>query len=150
MDWRGLDYKSRRLVSMLYTNEAFNRYKVFPSAENKKRIFARVLTNGDDFWLPYLGDTQDHYNLDFSIPPLVGRDDLSKLTAPVYIIAADKDISFPGEKLIKRAKEIFPNFVGSYLLKDSYHVPSFRDEDRKKFEGLFEEAIRIVSTSSLS
>lgn len=126
------------------------RFKLFPTDRNRDRAFQRILTNKDALWSPYLGDAVRHWNVDFRVPPLIGDQDLRGLEAPVFVIAADRDLSFPGEKLIQRAEKLFPQFVGSHLLVDCHHSPSFRDEDRAKLAEVFEGALDRVGSSSPS
>jgi len=124
------------------------RFKMFPSDGNRDRALDSILTSRDPLWSPYLGDALRHWNADFSVPPLLQVGDLKSLTAPVYVIAADKDLSFPGEKLLARSQVLFPNLIGNHLLQDSCHTPSFRQEDRKRFAQLFEKAIVEVTQMS--
>lgn len=120
------------------------KYKMFPNDKNRDAAFSKILTSKDSLWSPYLGDAVKHWKVDFSIPPLVNASDLSGLHAPVYVIAAEHDLSFPGAKLIDQSKVIFPNLVGSHLLKGSRHSPSFLQKDREAFTRLFEEAIEMI------
>ncbi|EZH72393.1 hypothetical protein ATO12_23360 [Aquimarina atlantica] len=61
--------------------------------------------------------------MDYRRPPLLQKKDVKRLTAPVYAIFADNDIFFPGEKALKRCKEIFYNFQDSIFLKNTKHIP---------------------------
>ncbi len=124
------------------------RYKLFPTEHNRDRALKNILTSDDELWSPYLGDAIRHWNVDFSVPPLMQTEDLRSLTAPVYVIAADQDLSFPGEKLLARSRTLFPNLIGSYLLKNSCHSPSFRPDKRKKFAEIFEKAILKLHASA--
>lgn len=121
------------------------RYKVFPSEKNRDRALMGLLTSGDDLWSPYLGDAIRHWNVDFSVPPIVHSQDFEHLTAPVFVIAADRDLSFPGEKLLVRSQALFPNLVGSHLLTNSCHSPSFLPSDRQNFTRIFEGALDSIS-----
>jgi pimeloyl-ACP methyl ester carboxylesterase len=121
------------------------RYKLFPSIINRDKAFRNLLTNTDKYWSPYLGDAHKHYNIDFSVPPISKKDAFKDFKAPVFIIAADQDISFPGQKLLKRAEKLFPNYKGGHLLINSKHCPSFKNEDRKKFETILEKGLNVLS-----
>ena len=63
-------------------------------------------------------------HLDTRIPKLLKTKDIRHFDRPVYIIAADKDVYFPGEKIIERSKFLFKNLQGTHLLKNSNHMPS--------------------------
>lgn len=119
------------------------RFKLFPSEKNRQRAFANLFTSEDPMWSKYVVDAQNHFNMDFSVPPLVHDKSFQDFKAPVYVIAADRDVSFPGEKLIQRCKTLFPNLVGTHLLKNSNHCPSFLPEDRKNMRKVMSEAINL-------
>lgn len=123
------------------------RYKLFPTVRNRDRILKSILTSGDALWSPYLGDAIQHWNVDFSVPPLMQPNDLKSLAAPTYVIAADQDLSFPGGKLLARCRELFPNLVGCHLLQNSCHSPSFRPADRRQFTQLFEQALAKIQAT---
>ena len=55
------------------------------------------------------------------------KKDAAKIETPITIIAAGNDIIFPGGKMIKRAKKIFPSLKHTLLLKDSKHVQNKQD-----------------------
>lgn len=123
------------------------RYKLFPSQKNLERALAGLCTSQGELWTPYLADALRHWNVDFSVPPLMTAEDLKSLQAPVHVIAADQDICFPGLRLIERSKELFPHLVGTQLLKNCKHCPSFQDVDRVEFASHLEEAIADVNDS---
>lgn len=120
------------------------RYKLFPNDKNRDRALRNIVTSHDELWSPYLGDSIRHWKVDFSVPPLVIPSDFNELTSPVYVFAADEDVSFPGQPLIERCEQLFPNLVGSHLLANSKHCPSFQPSERQKFTKLFEEALTKI------
>ncbi len=63
-------------------------------------------------------------NVDYRRPLILTGNDVRKLSAPVYAMVADDDIFFPGDRALERCKKIFVNFKGSYVLKDSKHIPA--------------------------
>jgi pimeloyl-ACP methyl ester carboxylesterase len=63
-------------------------------------------------------------NMDFRRPILLKEEDVNHFDKPVYIIVADNDIFFPGEKAIQRAKRLFKNLKETHYLKDCKHMPS--------------------------
>ncbi len=62
-------------------------------------------------------------NMDYRRPGLLQEKDVENFMNPVYIIAADDDVFFPGEEAINRAKIIFKNFKEAHILKNSKHMP---------------------------
>lgn len=126
------------------------RYRLFPSLKNRDRLLKGLFTAHDDFWSGYIGDAMLHITTDFTPPPLLKDGQLNKLKAPVYIYAADRDVSFPGKKLLARAREVFPNLVGTKLLTDCRHCPPFDQEHIRRWssevEQVFQESFRMPAT----
>ncbi|QDU07989.1 alpha/beta fold hydrolase [Gimesia aquarii] len=120
------------------------RFKLFPTQKNSDRAVRKIFTTSDEYWSPYIADAMRYWNVDFSVPPLVSKNDMASLNAPVFVIAADKDLSFPGEPLIARSYSIFPNLIGAHLLKNSHHCPSFESDDRRRFTQIFESALESI------
>lgn len=121
------------------------RYGLRPTEANRDRALEAMFTNHDPMWTPYLGDVLRLFNTDFTIPPLAKPVQLERLRANVFVIAAENDLSFPGVPLLERAKELFPNLVGTHLVEGARHVLSFKDEDRRAFAELFERAVQDVT-----
>jgi hypothetical protein len=68
--------------------------------------------------------------MDFTPVPVIKSDAASKIRTPITLIGADKDIVFPGGKMIRRAKKIFPSLKKTLLLSDSKHVQNTKDNKR--------------------
>jgi pimeloyl-ACP methyl ester carboxylesterase len=69
---------------------------------------------------------------------LVRKSSLKKLNAPVYIVAEESDYLFPGRKLIKRARKIFPQTGGSRLLSTGSHWGFFHEETTENMKECFD------------
>jgi len=121
------------------------RYQLFRTEANRDKAFSKILTTHDPMWTPYLADAFQHYKIDFNVPPLLKPSDFATLEAPVFIVAADKDPFFPGEMLLKRAEVLFPNLVGTHLLENCHHSPSFAPEARAAFGQILERALQMVT-----
>ncbi|MDR1330478.1 MAG: alpha/beta hydrolase [Tannerella sp.] len=67
----------------------------------------------------------------------VRKSKLKKLNAPVYVVAEESDCLFPGQKVIGRAKKIFPQLGGTRLLTTGSHYGFFRDEASESVEECF-------------
>lgn len=120
------------------------RYKMRPTPENLRKAFAAIFTTEDPFWSPYMGEAMQAYNVDFSVPPLVKATDMQSFVAPVYVISAENDIYFPGQKVQDAARAVFPNYVGGHILPGAHHTPSFSEERRREFVHLYEKAVGAV------
>ena len=77
--------------------------------------------------------------MDFSPLPIISKQSAKKINRPLTIIASEKDIMFPGKKMIKRAKRVFPTLKEVFLLKGSKHVPT-----NKEFNKIEEEIINSI------
>lgn len=105
-------------------------WKLFRSDRRFEPIARALLTRTDDDWLPYLRDAFRAYRMDMRIPKLATPAELAGLRAPVLVIAAEEDVSFPGEKLLARARELFAD-VETELVAGSKHCPPTTDEFRR-------------------
>jgi pimeloyl-ACP methyl ester carboxylesterase len=110
----------------------------FPS-EQRFHAFARnLLTTLDDDWLPYLRDAFNSFNMDMRVPALAKPAELASFKAPTFVVAGDSDVSFPGQKLVTRARELFPGFTGCELIENCKHSPPTTDEFRGWLAGKLE------------
>ena len=101
-------------------------FRLFPSPDRRDRAFSAMFTETDpELWSPFMGDAMKHVKMDFSLPPLANAEEFAALEAPVLVHAADQDIQFPGEALLERACELFPNLQSTHLLRDCKHCPPF-------------------------
>ncbi|HET8864767.1 MAG TPA: alpha/beta hydrolase [Gracilimonas sp.] len=106
------------------------KYRMNPTEEHLKALTDFLLTNWDEDWGYFLGDSMKDYFTPKSIPPVSSDETLKKLTMPCLVMGADQDISFPGKPLIERVKAHLP-LVETELLKDTRHCPPTTDEFRK-------------------
>ncbi len=104
-------------------------YLMSPSPSRLRKFAAGLLTTLDDEWMPYIGDSFLSYRLNMKVPMLSATTDFEKLTAPVLVISAEHDVSFPGQSVIDRARQLFKN-PDTELLKGSQHSPPTTPEFR--------------------
>jgi pimeloyl-ACP methyl ester carboxylesterase len=74
--------------------------------------------------------TFDNVRIKAGMPSNVKENDIKKYTAPTLLITGEKDIIFPGEKVIARAKTIIPD-LKTYLMKGTGHMCSLSSEKNK-------------------
>lgn len=112
-------------------------YLLWPSARRLERFTRHLLTTPDHEWGPYLGDSFLAYDMkQMRVPPLARPEDFAALRAPVMVIGADQDLSFPGEALLTRAKALFPTLTRTELLRGCRHCPPPTDEFRAHLGGI--------------
>ncbi len=97
-----------------------------------------VFTDRDEFAIKYLSQVFQHFKMDFTPVPIIDKEKARLIKTPITLISAKHDVIFPGEKMIKRATQIFPSLKESVLLKNSKHVQS--SQDNRFIENLILEA----------
>jgi 2-hydroxy-6-oxonona-2,4-dienedioate hydrolase len=111
------------------------RFRRSPTPGNRERFLNNLLTTTTDDWNDYLNDAFQSYRMNMSVPPLAKPAEFATLKAPVLVIAAADDYSFPGDRLLARAKQLFPTLVHSELLAGVKHSPPTTEEFRQKLAG---------------
>lgn len=94
------------------------------------RFLDVLFTERDDFALPFLSLVFLHFDMDFTPVPVISKREARGIQTPITLFAAGQDILFPGEKMIKRARSLFPSLKEAILLSDSKHVQSRTDNAR--------------------
>jgi pimeloyl-ACP methyl ester carboxylesterase len=97
-------------------------YKMSPSERRLRAFVDPLFSTWDEDWAHYMGDAVRDFVLDFKIPPLAQTDALREYKNPALVIGGSGDISFPGDKLIKRAKELMPQ-AEVELIENCRHSP---------------------------
>jgi len=87
-----------------------------------KKFLVEVFTEPDDFAINYLSKVFLHFNMDFTPVPVISKTQANSIKTPITIFAAKNDIMFPGSKMIKRARKIFPSLKSVQLFENSKHV----------------------------
>lgn len=110
------------------------KYLLAPSPARLRQLGEGLLTTLDDDWLPFIGDAFRAYDLRKMVVPTLSRpEEFTALTCPVLVIGAEHDVSFPGEKLVARAKQLFvrPGQLDTEVLAGVRHSPPTTDEFRR-------------------
>ncbi|WP_297337875.1 alpha/beta hydrolase [Algoriphagus sp.] len=94
------------------------------------QFLAAAFTEKDDYAEKSLALIFTHFIMDFTPVPVIKTTDASKIKTPITLIAAENDILFPGGKMIRRAKKIFPSLKSTVLLEDSKHVQNKIDNKK--------------------
>jgi 2-hydroxy-6-oxonona-2,4-dienedioate hydrolase len=106
-------------------------FKLFPSKARFDKLAPWLMTTQDDDWMPYLYEAFSSYKLDIRIPPLAKPERISKFKRPVLVFGAGEDLSFPGEPLLARVKELMPQ-AETELLEGARHAPATDPATREK------------------
>lgn len=100
------------------------KWKITKKEKDLKAFLSAFASVEEDFLYKMLRLMMIGIKLDTRIPKLLKTKDLENFKAPVYVIAAEDDVYFPGDKIAKRSKELFSNLKEVYLLENSKHMPS--------------------------
>jgi pimeloyl-ACP methyl ester carboxylesterase len=108
------------------------RYIKKPTPENLDSFVKNLLsTPGDTLWRDSIGASFVAARMDnMRVPKLAKNEELKAFAAPTLVVAAENDISFPGQKLIDRAKTLFRGPLETELLVGANHSPPTTDAFR--------------------
>ena len=106
------------------------RYMKTKEEKHLEKFLDTAFTERDDFALKSLGLVFTNFTMDFTPVPIIKASDAKKIKTPLSIFAAEQDVIFPGKKMIKRAKQIFPSLKHALLLTNSKHVQNKADNAR--------------------
>lgn len=95
-----------------------------------EQFLAATFTERDEFAVRFLKKVLVDFEMDFSPLPTISSKDAEKISTPLTLVGASEDIMFPGDKLLKRGKKIFPSLEKSVLLHNSKHVQNTSDNRR--------------------
>ena len=91
------------------------------------RFLGELFTKPDAFAREFLSQVFLHFSMDFTPVPTIRSSEAKRIKTPLTIFAAKNDLIFPGEKMEKRARKIFPSLKELILLKESKHVQAPKD-----------------------
>jgi len=102
-------------------------YQLFPTDKRLLKAVSPMFSGAvDEFTVEVTGAVYLHYKHETKMPRLTTEEELKNYTAPTLVLAGEKDIFFPAEKIIPRAKEIIPNLIAAECLKGEGHFPSIK------------------------
>lgn len=104
-------------------------YRRSGALKHLDRFVDSIFTTEDSDWKAFIGDAFVCYALNFAIPPSATAETFRGFARPTLVLGADKDLSFPGEKLLKRVKEIIPH-AETEMIRDCKHMPPTTEEFR--------------------
>lgn len=102
-------------------------YLLFPSHERLVHAVEWMSPEVDDDTLQLVGAVFHHVRIEPEMPRSATKEELAQFKAPTLLIAAEKDVLFPGHAVLRRAKEIIPNLVAAESLDGGTHYSSKRD-----------------------
>lgn len=106
------------------------RYMKTKKSKYIEKFLNSLFTEPDAFALEYLSKVFLYFHMDFTPVPLIKEAEAKLITTPINLFAAKRDIMFPGIKMLKRARKIFPSLKETVLLENSKHVQSRIDNNK--------------------
>jgi 2-hydroxy-6-oxonona-2,4-dienedioate hydrolase len=103
-----------------------------PTDDNLDRFVENLLSTTDDrLWRETIGAAFVAARMDnMRVPALTKPAELASFRAPTLVVAAEHDVSFPGERVLRRAPELFRGPLETELLKGAQHSPPTTDAFR--------------------
>ncbi|WP_438423903.1 alpha/beta fold hydrolase [Aquimarina macrocephali] len=126
------------LIALFKVFIPMKRYIKTKNTKYLEKFLEVLFSERDEFALNYLSKVFLHFKMDFTPIPTIKKTEAQSIKTPITIIAAKKDIMFPGKKMIKRANKIFPSLKKTILLENSKHVQN-RIDNRKIEELILKE-----------
>lgn len=115
------------LRSIVNLSLPLTRFLITKKEEHLKSFLKNFVPEDDTFMLRLQKEILLGVKMDYRRPQLLQESDIAHFENPVYMIVADDDIFFPGDKAIKKAKIIFKNLQEVYVLPDCLHMPHVKD-----------------------
>ncbi len=113
------------------------RYMKTKKIKYVEKFLSHLFTDRDEFAIEFLSKVFLEFEMDFTPVPFIDAKAANEITTPITIFAAQNDILFPGNKMIKRAAKIFPSLKKSTLLEHSKHV-----QNKEQNEQIEQEIMR--------
>ncbi len=102
-------------------------YRLFPNRSRLLKAVRPMFTEDmDEITLDVIGSVFVHVKLEIQMPRLATKEELMGFKTPTLVLAGEKDIFFPADKILPRAKEIIPNLIAAESLQESGHFPSMK------------------------
>ncbi|CAM3576751.1 alpha/beta hydrolase [Zobellia roscoffensis] len=98
------------------------RFMKTEKAKYVEKFLAELFTERDEFAIKYLSKVFVHFKMDFTPVPVISEVAAKSIKTPITLFAAQNDTIFPGAKMIKRARKIFPSLKSVLMFENSKHV----------------------------
>ncbi len=103
----------------------FIKYYFKPTEKSLDAVIETMGGKSDEDWREFFDIMMSSYKMEMKPPREYKAKELESFTSPLLIIASDRDIFFPADKVFKKAEKIFKGPVTTMKI-DSLHLP---DED---------------------
>lgn len=102
-------------------------YLLFPGPARLRRAVGWMGDEIEEDVLELVKTVFEQVKVEAEMPRPATKAELAGFHAPTLIVAAENDAMFPGDAVIRRAREIIPNLVLAECLKGGTHYSSRKD-----------------------
>ena len=110
-------------VYIVTKSEKWLKRAILPMALDEREI--------DESTLTMVRSSFCHVRVKAGMPSNVSAAEMRKYSSPTLLIAGEKDILFPGERVIARAKTIMPN-LKTHLMEGCGHMSMLSSDKHKR------------------
>lgn len=111
-------------VSMRKLTFPLIKFMITKKEKDLKAFIKAFVPEEDEFMTRFQKAILLGVNMDYRRPFLLNENNVRHFFKPVYLMTADNDVFFPGDRAIERAKSIFKNLKDIHILEDCKHMPS--------------------------
>ena len=101
----------------------FISYYIRPSEKTLNSVIRTMGGKGDKIWREFFNLMMSEYKMEMRPPKEYRKEELSNLRVPLLIIASNRDIFFPADKVFDKAEKIL-NCPLHFVRINSLHLPS--------------------------
>ena len=101
----------------------FLKYYLKPSEKTLDAVIEVMGGKGDALWREFLDLMMSSYKMEMKPPKEYTAGELRSFKAPLLVCASEKDIFFPADRVVPKARAVFRGPVATMRI-DSLHLPS--------------------------
>ncbi|MGY5852147.1 MAG: alpha/beta hydrolase [Candidatus Thorarchaeota archaeon] len=98
-------------------------YRMAPNRSRLIRAIDAIISDTDENFLDFLEATLKYVKIRMPTPRTITAEEMLSFKAPTMVFCQSKDILYPPEKVIPRARAVFQNLVSIEIL-DGVHSPT--------------------------
>ena len=117
----------------------FIKYYFKPSEKSLDAVIETMGGKSDEVWREFFDIMMSSYKMEMKPPREYKAKELDSFTSPLLIIASDRDIFFPADKVFAKAEKIFKGPITTMKI-DSLHLP-----DDATMEGVCKKTAEFFS-----
>ena len=101
-------------------------YNLAPSRERLVGALRAFAPDADENVLEITAAVFKHVKIEPEMPRDATREELAAFQSPTLVLAAERDVFFPGKAVVARAQQVIPNLVAAEVIEGSTHMIPIR------------------------